>query len=90
MDLEFKNVRSPNPQELRVECYRASYLATGHMPMPVTSESEAWDTIPPFYSPFVLEIPEASSFGSGLTDIMMCDQVRSPLIVTFLALTPFG
>ncbi|KAI0731540.1 hypothetical protein C8Q72DRAFT_883244 [Fomitopsis betulina] len=61
-------------EELRVECYRASYLATGHMPMPVTSESEAWDTIPPFYSPFVLEIPEASSFGSGLTDIMMCDQ----------------
>lgn len=67
-----------------------SYLATGHMPMPVTPDSATWDTIPPFYSPFVREVPEVSNFGSGLADVAMSDEVRSSLVPAFLALTPFG
>ena len=75
------------PQELRVECYRVSYLATGHAPMPVTTDSATWDTIPPFYSPCVREAPEVSGFGSGALDVTMNDGVsaspahHNPLIV---------
>ena len=62
-------------QELRVECYRVSYLATGHAPMPVTPESATWDTIPPFYSPFVQEGPEVDGVGSGVSDVTMSENV---------------
>ncbi|KZT69655.1 hypothetical protein DAEQUDRAFT_765248 [Daedalea quercina L-15889] len=69
-------------EELRLECYRVSYLANGHAPMPVTADSVQWDTIPPFYSPFVQEVGP-SNFEPSLVDITMGDESSDPWTSTF-------
>ncbi|KAH9834160.1 uncharacterized protein C8Q71DRAFT_164015 [Rhodofomes roseus] len=70
-------------EELRLECYRVSYVTTGHAPMPVTSESAPWDTIPPFFSPFSEEVMEPADFVVGRTDVPMPDESTGPWAFTF-------
>ncbi|KAI0919105.1 hypothetical protein AcW1_003433 [Taiwanofungus camphoratus] len=58
-------IRGWSFEELRLECYRISLVATGQLPRPVAAEDPRWAIIPPIYTPFVQHPPEMTAERQG-------------------------